>query len=186
VCYEKLGNTKEALKYYNQTLKEDPLLDKGWLAITELYVKKANNQKALYFINKALQINDSNVAFWIKYAQININLNLFEEGVRGFRKCLELEEYTLDVFVALIDVLHFLGDYADAIEVALHAKEFYDDFAEIEYRISGLYFLIKKPTEGFELFQKALAIDFDYHAVAKILYPSIFKLEKIKALLKSD
>jgi hypothetical protein len=39
-CYERLGNKALALKYFNQTVHEDPLLDKGWIAITDfMYVK---------------------------------------------------------------------------------------------------------------------------------------------------
>ncbi len=185
-CYERLGNHKEALKYFNQTIKEDPLLDKGWLALTDLYLRNKDFQKALYFINKALHIDDKNAVYWSKYAQININLNLFEEGVRGFRKCIELEEYTLENFVALIDVLHFLGEYDDAIVVAYDAKKLYENFAEIEFRISGLYFLLNKSKQGLDTFKKALTIDFDYHIAIKDLFPAMFKRDKIKALLQSE
>ena len=36
-CYEKLKDTEMAKYYFYQTVHEDPLLDKGWLAITNLY-----------------------------------------------------------------------------------------------------------------------------------------------------
>src|SRR5690606_11073891 len=39
-CYEKLGNNVEALKFYNRTVHEDPLLDKGWIVITDFYVRQ--------------------------------------------------------------------------------------------------------------------------------------------------
>ena len=42
-----------AVDYYNKTVKEDPLLDKGWLALTEFYIKTNNFQKALFYIKKA-------------------------------------------------------------------------------------------------------------------------------------
>ena len=35
-CYEAFGTTKLALKFYDKTVQEDPLLDKGWLALTNL------------------------------------------------------------------------------------------------------------------------------------------------------
>ena len=184
-CYEKLGNHKEALKYFNQTVKEDPLLDKGWLALTDLYSKDKNYQKALYFINKAIHIDDKNSVYWAKYANINLKLHLFEEACRGFQKCLDLENYTLEIFIALVDTLHYLGDYNDAIQVLLKAKELYNDFAEIEYRLSGLYFLNGQEKLGLRFFKKALEIDYDYHGTIKELYPSIFKKKSIKKLLES-
>ncbi len=184
-CFERLGNHKEALKYFNQTVKEDPLLDKGWLALTDLYSKDKNYQKALYFINKAIHIDEKNSIYWLKYAKINLKLHLFEEASKGFQKCLDLENYTLEVFIALTDTLHFLGEYDDAIEVLLKAKELYKDFAEIEYRLAGLYYLNQKDRLGFQFFKLALKIDYNYHQIAKELYPTIFEKENIKKLLRS-
>jgi hypothetical protein len=42
-CHEK-GNSVLALQFYNETVHEDPLLDKGWIAITDFYVRQ-NYQK---------------------------------------------------------------------------------------------------------------------------------------------
>jgi len=46
-CYEKLGNKVEALKYFNKTVHEDPLLDKGWIAITDFYVSPEKFSKSI-------------------------------------------------------------------------------------------------------------------------------------------
>ena len=48
-CYEKLGNKALALKYFNQTVHEDPLLDKGWIAITDFYVRQKKLSKSTIF-----------------------------------------------------------------------------------------------------------------------------------------
>ena len=182
-CYEKLGNNKEALKYFNQTVKEDPLLDKGWLALTDLYIKDENYQKALFFINKAIHIDEKNPAYWIKYADINLKLNLYEESSRGLQNCLDLEKYTLEVFVALTDVLHFLGDFNDAIKILLKAQGYYEDFVEIEYRLAGLYLLTQQEILGLPILENALKVNYDHHTIVKELYPSVLDLDSVKDLL---
>ena len=185
-CYEKMGKTKQALKYYNITVKEDPLLDKGWLALTNLYVKNDNFQKALYFINKALLIDENNSIYWMRYAEINLKLNFFEEATKGFQKCLDLEDYALDIFLALTDVLHFIGEFDDAIQVLLKGQKFYDDFAEIEYRLAALLILTHQHEEGLSILKKALKIDYDYHRSVKEIFPSIFDLEAVKILVATS
>jgi len=182
-CYEKLSDEKTALKYYNLTIKEDPMLDKGWLALTNLYIKNKNYQKALYFINKAIQIDDENAMFWSRFAEVNLKLNLFEEAAKAFQKCVDLEDYRLDIFVALVDVLHFLGEFADAIVVLDKAKKLYVDFAEIEYRLSGLHFLNQNKTKGFQYLKNALQLDYEYHQIVYELYPVIFEKSDVKELL---
>ena len=183
-CYEKINNKKLALKYYNLTVKEDPLLDKGWLALTSLYIEQENYQKALYFINKALQIDDENAMYLSCFAQINLKLNLFEEAAAAFQKCIDLEDYRLEIFIALVDVLHFLGEFNDALKVLRKAKKMYKDFAEIEYRLSGMNFLLDNKTKGYQYFKNGLKFDYEYHIIAKELYPTIFDNIEIKALLK--
>ncbi len=185
-CYEKSSEKKEALKYYNLTVKEDPLLDKGWLALTNLYLKEENYQKALYFINKAIQIDNENPSYWSRFAEVNLKLNLFEEAAKAFQKCVDLEDYRLDIFIALVDVLHFLGEYKDALQVLKKAKSLYTDFAEIEYRLSGMSFLTQDDKKGMQYLKNALKIDFEYHQVIKELYPSVFDKEAVIAILKEN
>jgi len=183
-CYEKMGDTKLALKYYNLTVKEDPLLDKGWLALTNLYIEQKNYQKALYFVNKALQIDDENSMYWAHFAQINLKLNLFEEAAVAFQKCIDLEDFRLDIFIALVDVLHFLGEFKDALKVLNKAKKMYADFAEIEYRLSGINYLLNRDSKGMSCFKNALKFDFDYHYIIKELYPTVFDKIEIQQFLK--
>lgn len=53
-CHEKLGNTELAKLNYYKTVHEDPLLDKGWLAITNFYMKQKDYLKAKEYITKLL------------------------------------------------------------------------------------------------------------------------------------
>ena len=182
-CYEQLGNTKMALKYYNITVKEDPLLDKGWLSLTNLYINNKNYPKALYFINKALLIDEGNSIYWMRYAEINLKLNFYEEATKGFQKCIDLEDHSLDVFLALTDVLHFIGEFDDAILVLKKAKKMYDEFAEIDYRLSGLYLLTQQNKLGFQLLENTLKLDFNNHKIIKEMFPSVFDLESVQKLI---
>jgi hypothetical protein len=44
-------------------------LDKGWIAITDFV--RQNYQKALFYVNKALAIDNQNRLYWKRYATIN-------------------------------------------------------------------------------------------------------------------
>ena len=116
-CYEKLGNKAEAIKYYSQTVHEDPLLDKGWIAITDFYVRQKNYQQALFFVNKALEIDNHNRAYWKRYATINKAMNFYEEAEYGFRKAVEYVDADLDTWLFWVDILHFLGEYLSLIHI---------------------------------------------------------------------
>ena len=184
-CYQKLGDLDTAVKYYKNAVHEDPLLDKGWLLLTNLFLEDKQYQKALYYINKALQIDENNALYWRKYAEVNLKLNFYEETVKAFHKCLVLEDDSIDVYVSLADVLLFLGEFKEALKTMIKAKNMYKDFAEIEYRLCGLFMLTDKEKYSLLHLKNGLAIDADYREVVSELYPTVFENEQVQSIINN-
>lgn len=182
-CHEKLKKSTMALKYYKKAVQEDPLLDKGWIAITNLHIKEKKFNKALFYVNKAIEIDGQNSLYWRKYAEITLKLNYFEEAVNAFQQCILLQDQDLVIWVGLSDVLCFLGEYEDALTNLLKSKLYFEDFAEIEYRIASLYFKYKNYPKATLHLKSALAIDFEYHTIIKELFPEVYKLQKVKDII---
>ena len=183
-CYESLVKPQLAIDFYNKTVNEDPLLDKGWLALTDIFLKSNNYHKALFYIKKALSIDEENYLYWHKFAEINLKLNLFEEASRAYYKCIGLKDERLEVYIALVDVLHFLGEFHEAIQVLLDAREKYNDPVEITYRLAGLHFLIQKEKEGFFFLEKSLKTDLEYLNVMKELFPTVLARQEVDSLIQ--
>jgi tetratricopeptide (TPR) repeat protein len=183
-CYERLENNKFAIKYYHKAIQEDPMLDSAWLFLTQLYLKDDNTQKALYFIQKALEVDADNCDFLNRFAEINLKLNLFEESAKAFKKSIQLGDNRLEIYLALIDVLHFLGEYNDALSYLLQAKNLYADSVEVEYRLSGISFLLHKENDGIFYLENALKLDFTYRKVMQELYPMVYAKELVKHLIE--
>lgn len=188
-CYQKLSCDELALKYFNKTVHEDPLLDKGWLAITNFYIKKLDYQNALYYVNKAINIDSDNALYWKRYAKINNKLNFYEEAERGYRKTLELGNYELDTWLTRSDILMYLGEIEAAITNLEQAEEFYKDSAQIEFRLSGLYFEKGEETKAYFHLDNALRIEPAYDMILEELFPDAYLqkgvIEKIKQAKKS-
>lgn len=182
-CYEKLEKNETAILYYKKAVHEDPLLDRGWILLTNLYYEQENYQKADYYISKALKIDDNNSLYWKRYSEIKLRLNFFEEAVVGFENCLTLGNNTLEVYIGLVDVLSFLGEFNEAISILFKAQKTYKNFAEIEYRLSGLFFTFDKENYGFDHLISAMKLDYDYHFVLNELFPSVFDNKKVKKII---
>jgi len=182
-CYEALNNASMALKFYDKTVHEDPLLDKGWLALTNLNFAEGNYQKALSCINKALKIDDENSLYWRKYSQVTLKLNLFEEATLGFKKCIELKDNVLDIWLSYADVLIFLGEDKEAYALLNKANKLYKKEYKIDYRLACLEFTFQNEKKGLTLFKKALKANFKYHKLINELFPNVFKLEVVQNCL---
>ncbi len=182
-CYNKLDQIDEAIRFYKKSVYEDPLLDKGWVLLTNAYDEQKDYQKALYYISKALKIDEYNPFYWRKYSEINIKLSAYEEAIKGFEKCIELNDCHLEIYIALSDVLLFIGDYYDAIRVLVTAQKVHKNFAEIEYRLAGLFFILHKQSYSIAHLINGMKIDYDYHSILQELYPAVYKNFKIQNLI---
>lgn len=184
-CYEKLHKYDAAISYYKKAVHEDPLLDRGWVLLTNLFYQQENYQKAGYYISKAIKIDENNPLYWRRYSEIKIKLNFFEEAVNGFENCLHLDDNALEIYIALTDVLSFLGDFNEAIAVLYKAQKLYKNFAEIEYRLAGLFFVLNKEKYGFNHLIAGMKIDYGYHTILNELFPTVFDDVKVQKLLKN-
>ena len=173
-CYKKLDNSKFAINYYHKAIDEDPLLEQAWLSLTDLYMDLEKFQKALFYIEKALEINNENCDFLNRFAEINIRLNLFEAAALAFKKSISYGDKRLVIYLALCDVLHFIGDFNDAKEVLVDSNKLYPKSSEIQYRLAGIYFILRKDDLALEFLEKSLKIDFNYKNLIKDVYPEMF------------
>ena len=182
-CYQELGKLEMAINFYKKAVHEDPSLDNGWILLTDAYHAQKDYQKALYYISKALKIDDNNAFYWRKYSDINIKLGFYEEAINGYESCLELKDKSIDVYIAMSDALLFLGDFNDALNILFKAQKIYKDFAEIEYRLAGLFFILSKKSCGIAHLINGMKIDYDYHSIIKQLFPTVYYIEEIQKLL---
>jgi tetratricopeptide (TPR) repeat protein len=182
-CYEKLGHNDLAVQHYYKTVEEDPLLDKGWIAITNFYNKNQNYQKALYYINKAINIDTENVEYWKLYAQINQRLNFLEEAERGYKKTLELGNYELDLWLSRADILTSLGEYEAAMFSLDQTADFYPDNEEVQYRLAGLYYMMDKADQGYIYLQSALQLNTEYYFILEELFPTVYQQNTVQEII---
>jgi tetratricopeptide (TPR) repeat protein len=183
-CFEKLGNKPFALKYYNKTVHEDPLLDKGWIAITDFYVREKNFTKALYFVNKALAIDNQNAMYWKRFGTINKKMNLFEEAELGYRKAVEFGDFQLDTWLFWVDTLQLLGEFDFAIQTLLQATEYFPEEYQVEYRLAGLYFMLGDDKKGKFHISNGLRLNFTNHTILENLFPVVWQRKMVQNAIK--
>ncbi len=182
-CYEKSNNPIYALEYYNKALQEDPLLDKTWMAITDFYFDRKQYRQALYYVEKAIAIDEENVSYWERYARINRFLKRFKETEKGLRKSMELGNYDFETWITRGDALIGLHQLEEALNVMEEACQYYPHTAEIEYRLAGLYLSLTDEKLGILHLKKALNIDCEYAVILEEIFPGIFEQKKVQALL---
>ncbi len=182
-CYDKLGSDELALKHFKKCVHEDPLLDNGWIAITDFHTKRLDYQKALYYINKAINIDSDNVLYWKRYATINHRLKFYEEAEVGYTKTLELGNYELQTWLNRSDILLQLGETEAAIVNLTQALEFYPESAEINFRLSGLNYRNGNDIQGRYFLKNGLKINPEFTIILEELFPYANDKKEVRKLI---
>src|SRR5690606_33369661 len=141
---------------------------------TDFYVRQKNFQKALYYVNKALNIDNENRLYWKRFATINKEMNFFEEAEFGYRKAVEYGDHSLDTWLFWVDILQFLGEFDSAIQTLLQASEYFPEEYEVEYRLAGLYFMLHEDTKGKFHIANGLRLNFNNHTILEELFPVVW------------
>lgn len=181
--FEKLKNSNAASEYYLKANEQDPFLDKPLIALANLYFEKEEYKKTLFYLNMLIEIDDENPEYWRLYALSNLKISFFEEAAKSFQKCIDLGSNTLEIYMELVDTYYYIGDFKEAIRILLEAEIYYHNYADIEFRLSGLYFLIKSTTLGEQYLIRALRLDARKYILFQSLFPVLHNSRTIKEML---
>lgn len=146
-CHEKLGNDQLALQYFKKGVNHDPSYEKAWTGIIDFYLAKGEAEKAHYYCEKALNINENYAAYWKRSALLNKTLERYAEAEIAFQNTIEMGNYELLVWLEWLDTLIFLNEWGKASSVGQQAKEFYPDQIELDFRIAGCFQKLGKSIE---------------------------------------
>lgn len=182
-CFLKINALEQAIESYEKAVHEDPLSDKVWAALSDAYFQKAAFSKSLHCINKALTIDELKATYWIKKAEIKTKLKAHEEAITSFKTALDLGNNQLEVWLALVDLLYWRGDFQEALRYLVHSKNTHKAVAAIEYRFFGLLMETQNTETALLHLKNALALDFDLCSMARDLFPKFFEFERVKAIL---
>lgn len=183
-CYDKLGSDELAIKHFERCVHEDPLLDNGWIAITDFYQKRLDYQKALYFINKAISIDSDNVLYWKRFAKINHKLKFLTAADEGYRRALELGNYELETWLSSVDILIELKDPDAAIKSLIQAMEFYPENAEIAFRLAGLNYTNGDDIQGKYFLENGLKLGPEFSIILEELFPYAASKKEVRELVQ--
>ena len=115
---------------------------------------------------------------------IYVKLNQLEAAAGSFQKSLSLQSDSIEVHLALADVLIISQDPKESLQVLKEAQLIFNDDAGILYRLAGTYYLLNKLNKSMSYLTEALALNFEGHVILEELFPALLKEKAVSDLLK--
>ncbi len=185
-CYERLDRPDKARYYFYLTVHEDPLLDKGWLAITDHYLKQKDYLKAQEYIDKALSIDGENAVYWKRSGIIHKALKQVHEADFAFKQATELGNYEEDTWLHWAEILSECDELDAAEVVLLQGVEFHPESAELQYHLAGVYLRQHSPDKGKITLEKALKKAPEKYLYFENKFPEISRAKWVQRLIRES
>ncbi len=150
-CYENLGNTCLAKKFYLKSIQLEPSNENSWESLILFFINQKKYKKAEYYLSRALEINSDSINLWKKSLELNA-FNGKKERVRiSSNRLVELGDSKSDIFIHLIDFFIEKKVWVKAFEFAEEAVSAFPKNKKLALRLAGCYLNLSRTEEGLNL-----------------------------------
>ena len=150
-CYENLGNTYLAKKFYLKSIQLEPSNENSWESLILFFINQKKYKKAEYYLSRALEINSDSINLWKKSLELNA-FNGKKERVRiSSNRLVELGDSKSDIFIHLIDFFIEKKVWVKALEFAEEAVSAFPKNKKLALRLAGCYLNLSRTEEGLNL-----------------------------------
>lgn len=156
-CFEKQKNFDRARYYYRQAVQLNPADDGIFYRIGETYSREKQWEKAMKAYSVALNLNKDNAAYSLAIGNCLMELEAYHEALVCFINAVRLKPGNKSNWMALVKGLYKSGDFEEALNQVLLAKETLGNKPDLAYYHAGILFALGKSKEALLHLEAALA-----------------------------
>ena len=158
-----MDNLNKAKAYYYKCVKKDEYFAEAWYTLALILDLQDLTLEASYHINKAIDINSSNIDYLFTYAKINEKIGCINEAEIAYNKILEIDKLDTESWIDYSNLLHKNNYIIKAIKVLKKGVKLNPKNPELLYRLSAYLLKSGNQNQALSYFEKALSIDYDLH-----------------------
>jgi protein O-mannosyl-transferase len=159
LTYFREGKYKEAEKWFNKSLEEDPYYTQAYNNLGLVHFKSGRYQEAIEEFEKVKKIDSSFPQIYSNFCLAYLRINKLEQALENCKKSIELNPHLAKVYSNLGQVYLANADLTQAMENFKIALKLNPHLARVYANIGRVYLLKDQPNQAVESYQKALEIN---------------------------
>ncbi|MEA2043746.1 MAG: tetratricopeptide repeat protein [Bacteroidota bacterium] len=180
-AYRFMADYEQALEYYYKALKIDKYYLPTIYGIALVYFEKDNNFEGLNYVLRALKQDKNNPNYNFLAGLFFDRLEYFDKAEVAFVKSLEADPFRPQVWISFSDI-YVETEAEKAIKLLVEAGSILPESEDIFYRLTAIYYQLKKYEKAEQTLRTALNINEDRLAEFLEEFPQIRKVERLKKL----
>ena len=154
-CHDRLGNTDQAINFFNKVLVRDSTNAEALADLGQLYKNNGEFREAQKYYKKALQYDSANTEYQYFYGYLLLNAGETERAVQLFNSILEEKPWDYSTHYHLGRSLLQLGSQ-EAAEMHMAIA---DSLQDIDYNIATAEWTVEVYEEAIARYKDILQID---------------------------
>lgn len=158
-CYLELDLIDQAQKYFKEIVKTYPFMGEAWYGMGLSYVQDSQSKKAIFYLEKAVDLETENVEYTMELALAYAETEQFAKAEKIYEDILKnddapFEEYYIDKSWLYL----FQQKHSIALDVIEEGLSFFPEEGNLLFRKVIIQFLLGRKKEALNAFQKAMLI----------------------------
>lgn len=169
-----------AVKLLEECIKEEPDNVSLLSEMGKVYVGSGNDEKALEYYNRVLELDDKNFTAIDNIGSIYRRLGRYQDSVDILNKAFEIDKDSIATYYNLGQTYKAMERYDDAIKCFEHVLEKNPNDVLAHNHLGCIYALQHNHEKAIELFNKALRIDANHpiiHFNSAVSYEALNRYE---------
>ncbi len=183
IAYEELEDYDKAITHYSHCIELKPDFADAWFALACCHEADKAYDKALKSINQALLHIPGSVDFLQLKAEIYYNMQHLDRSIQTYKKILELEAESPQIWVDYALVLREAALYTESINALERSLQLQPQSAEAHFEIAATYFALGDKKSTISALTKAFTIDPGKKQLFKSTFPELYNQDSIRKIL---
>jgi tetratricopeptide (TPR) repeat protein len=142
-AYAKMGKNKDAIKHFEQASQLDSSHSEAYYGQAFMLFQEKKYPESYSAIKKAIEIESNDSEYWHLLALINHKLGFLHDAEEAFKTSIEIDNSDPQLWIDYSELISGKKGTVKKIDILNKAYEFFNDNAEINFRLAANLALAK-------------------------------------------
>jgi tetratricopeptide (TPR) repeat protein len=152
-----------AMSYFDKAITTDEKLAEAWAGKGRVYVKRADDRRAIKYYEHAIEIMPFNDEFKYDLAIVFLRNSSLVKADKLFREIIEHDPQMIEAWINYSVSVSLQKDYESAIDIIEEGLKENKDNASLWYRLAGLLYKAGKVQQAYFYIESAMKLNFELH-----------------------